>query len=430
LNARTISEAASPLPPLMARGLAGSDQQRAADAIGDSIFGPILAEFALRLWTYLGSVPQPEKAMLLFCARGGLRLRHIYEEFLARTGLTSPVSFDDLMVSRIVAARGALLERSPAAVEEILREFQGETLKSLADALAGEPVSPLLTDLHEDKLDAALSADTLFGLLFENGGGLTQFGELVQTQHRRFTDHLSAQSGQRNRIILCDTGLYGSTIRMLRHGVPNVGWTCVLFARSNYKGFDTAHFERTCGLSVERDGYSLFDRRSAALRYWQLFEDLLEPALPSVRRFDAAPGAIRSNLEIDGWRGKVSHDCQGFFRAALAYLDALPERGFAEIIYHDSDQAWRLLHRLVVWPTPDEARQLMVGQRSRDFGRLDNAAGLPAKHGGGISDRAAFIRGSLWREGAVAIEFPTLRPFILAALQSFHVLRQVRGLKR
>jgi hypothetical protein len=430
LNARTISEAGPPSPTLAVNELAQNAPQLTAAAVGGDVFGPILAEFALRLWTYLGNVPQSDKTRLLFCARGGLRLRHVYERFLARTGLASPVSFDDLMVSRIVAARGALLNRSPAAVEEILREFQGESLASLAEALAGEPVSAGRIDLHDKKLDAAGGADVLSSLLFESGGGLTQFGELVQTQHRRFAGHLSERSGQRSRIILCDTGLYGSTIRMLQHGVPNVGWTCVLFARSNYKGFDTAHFERTCGLSVERDGYSPFDRRSAALRYWQLFEDLLEPALPSVRRFDAAPGSMRSNLEIDGWREKVNQDVHGLFGAVLAYLDALPEKGFAEIIYRDSDRAWRRLHRFVVWPKRDEARQLMVGQRSRDFGRLDVAAGLPAKHGRSVSDRAAFIRESLWREGAVSIEFPTLRPFILAALQSFHVLRLMRGLKR
>jgi hypothetical protein len=428
LNARTASEAASPSRPPVANALTFEAPQPSV-AAGRDILGPILAEFALRLWTYLRNVPQPEKTRLLFCARGGLRLRLIYERFLARTGLTSAVSFDDLMVSRIVAARGALLKRSPAACEEITREFQGDSLKSLADALVGEPVSAGVAGLTNQTLDAAEGAKVLAALLFERDGGLTGVGERVQTQHRRFLGHLSAQSGPSSRIILCDTGLYGSTIRMLEHGVPHVSWTCVLFARSNYKGFDTAHFARTCGLSVERDGYSPIDTRSAALRYWQLFEELLEPALPSVRRFDAAAGTIRSNLEIDGWEAAVSHDPQGLFCAALAYLDALPEQGFAEVIYGDAERAWRGLHRLVVWPTPDDARQLMVGQRSRDFGRSDDVAGLSSKRGGGISDRVASMRGSLWREGAVAIDFPTMRLLILLALQSFHILRFLRGSK-
>jgi hypothetical protein len=430
LNARTASETASPSPALTASVRARNAPQLTAVSAGNEIFGPILAEFALRLWTYLGNVPQPEKARLLFCARGGLRLRLVYERFLARTALASPVSFNDLMVSRIVAARGALLKHSSAAVEEITREFQGESLMSLADALAGGAISPTIADLPDKTLNALDGTNRLAALLFGSDGRLTRLGEEVQSQHARFADHLSAQSGHCSRIILCDTGLYGSTIRMLAHGVPNVSWTCALFARSNYKGFDTAHFARTCGLSVERDGYSPFDTRSAALRYWQLFEDLLEPPLPSVRRFDNVSGAMRSNLEINGWREKVSYDSHGLFTAALAYLDALPEKDFAEVIYRDADRAWRRLHDSVVWPTHDEARQLMVSERSRDFGRSETAAGLSSERGGSLGNRVASIRGSLWREGAVAINFPAMRPLILMALQSFHLLRFLRGLKR
>jgi hypothetical protein len=141
-------------------------------------------------------------------------------------------------------------------------------------------------------------------------------------------------------------------------------------------------------------------------------------------------GAMRSNLEINGWREKVSHDSHGLFTAALAYLDALPEKDFAEMIYRDADRAWRRLHDSVVWPTHDEARQLMVNDRSRDFGRSETAAGLSSERGGSLGNRVASIRGSLWREGAVAINFPAMRPLILMALQSFHLLRFLRGLKR
>jgi hypothetical protein len=39
------------------------------------------------------------------------------------------------------------------------------------------------------------------------------------------------------------------------------------------------------GGTVERDYYSVFNSRTAALRFWHLFESVLEPSLPSVTTF-------------------------------------------------------------------------------------------------------------------------------------------------
>ena len=45
------------------------------------MLGPIFAEFALRLWIFLNAVEDPEDTCILFCARGGLRLRLLFSDF-------------------------------------------------------------------------------------------------------------------------------------------------------------------------------------------------------------------------------------------------------------------------------------------------------------------------------------------------------------
>ena len=61
-----------------------------SETFGREVFGPIFAEFCLRLWS-LGSLLQPpDEVALLFCARGGLRMQWGYERFLQALRLPSP----------------------------------------------------------------------------------------------------------------------------------------------------------------------------------------------------------------------------------------------------------------------------------------------------------------------------------------------------
>jgi hypothetical protein len=409
-------------------GQSGSDAHRqdasaiieARHALGREVFGPILAEFAIRLWTFLSGFPEPQQAKLLFCARGGLRLRLVYERVLANTGLESPIAFDDLMVSRVVAARGAMLVGSPAARDEILREFAGDTCLKVAEALAGERLAGArIADVPVDERGLAR-------LFRHDDGDLTDVGLLMQQQDKLFRQHLAEKTAGRSHLILCDTGLYGSTIRMLKHAVPEMAWNCAQFARSNYKRFDTAHFATTIGLSVEHDRYTPFDTRSGALRYWHVVESLLEPPLPSVRKFFVRGGQVVSNLEVDGWQALITPSGaeDALFAGVMSSIESLSARGAPSAIFADASKAWKRLHRLVVWPTPHEAQLLMVGERSRDFGRTDMVSALanPTERAG----RLAAVRRSLWREGATALAFPATRIVIQAALQGFHALRALQ----
>ncbi|MDB5448657.1 MAG: hydrolase, partial [Phenylobacterium sp.] len=196
------------------------------ELFGRSVLGPVFGEFALRLHLYLLALEHPEETQLLFCARGGLRLRLVYEAFLEAAELTCPVGYSDLMVSRLVAARTALSRRPADAYEELAREFEGDQLGRVIRALTQAEL-PL-----GERGEARFTPQALARMLEEDGPGGRAVRAKLDEQNELFDEHLRSVAGPARRMILCDTGLYGSTLRFLRSGRPDYDWSCVLFARS------------------------------------------------------------------------------------------------------------------------------------------------------------------------------------------------------
>lgn len=382
-------------------------------AFGYGTLGPILAEFAQRLWLFQRLVPRPEEATLLFCARGGLRLQAIYERFLLRTGLAPTIPFDSLMVSRLIAARMAATNPTDALLDELGREFRDRPMAEVAACLAQRDdldLPPLWYDVYRPETFRVLAA------------GARDLRAAIAMQNDLFRAHLDARTAGRSTVILCDTGLYGSTVRLLREAMPERRWLSVQFARSNYKGFAAPHFDVTVGLSVERDLYAPWDLRSCVLRFWHLVESVLEPELPSARAFAVPPGGTEplANTEVPGWRERVLPAGPCLFSGALAYVDHLtPEslRGLDD----EAVRGWRRLRRTLIRPRPSDLPLLTLGDRSRDFGRREQVAQFAERRGA-----PARIRASLWREGALIREHPRLGAATLPMLEALHVLRAIR----
>jgi hypothetical protein len=245
-----------------------------------------------------------------------------------------------------------------------------------------------------------------------------QARQQIEAQVALFRRHCAERSQGRTRIVLCDTGLFGSTLQLLMDGMPGFSWSAVMIARTNYKGLPTPHFPRTIGLSVEADRYCPWRARTSVLRYWHLVESVLEPNLPSVTRFVEQDGSPRSNLEIDGWERRIEPEVDSLFGGALDYIDKLSP-GCAPQIIQDAAHAWRRLHRAIVWPRPEDGRILDVGRRSEDFGR-EKASFTARQWQGPI---AALRERSMWREGEIALSARLLRTPLLAAIETAYGLR-------
>lgn len=384
---------------------------------GAAIFGPILAQMAVLIWIYAGEVRARDPSVLLFCSRGGIFIREAYERVVRRLGLPGVQPHATLMVSRLVAARAALLARHDSALDELGREFAGRRCAEVARALSGRDCD--LGAAWEQPYEGRAFLDLLFG---ESGREPLR---AIEEQNALFTRHLDAVRGEARRIVLCDTGLYASTQRLLAGAFPALDFETVQLARANYKGFATEHFARVTGLFVERDVYHALDTPSCMLRYWQLIESLFEPRIPSIHTFhEGAGGEVVSNAGAIAHGGVDPSSAGPLFTGALHYIDALTETS-GPAMQAEAEAAWLRLRRSILFPSQRDIELLDVGRRSVDFGRPDLVAALAEGGRAGPIERLVGIRKQFWREGAIARD---LRPCRHLLLPAWEIAYATRGL--
>jgi FMN phosphatase YigB (HAD superfamily) len=387
---------------------------------GHKVLGPILVRYCLRLWIYLSFADQPEgKGTALFCARGGLNLRTIFEAFLQRTELPLEMPRADFMISRLVAVRAALLLNSAAAFEEIGREFGRSKMATIGCALAQSSIG------FGSEWEIPFEPEVFSRLMNTTEAG-EKFRERLADQNVLFGSYLQELTQGKNRLILCDTGLYGSTLRLLKDGFPRRQWESLLLARCNYKGFASPHFGRTSGLLMERNYYDPLHTASILLRYWQFVENLFEPDVESVRTFvrtDA--GVVESNLEAADWRERLTASRSPLLVGALNYIAALPVNSWLERLCLDEPGSWLVLQNAILYPTKFDLQILAIGERSHDFGKEGKINAHSSQRASSLKSRFALLRAARWKEGLAAQEFPASRLFIQAALEAVYVMRWV-----
>ena len=393
-----------------------------ATLFGRHVFGPIVTQFSLLIWLYAVEAEATHKTLLLFCARGGIGIRQAFERVVTKLGLPLGVRRENIMISRLVAARAALLARSSSAVEELDREFRGSIFADVAKALGGRAYE-LPEEWH-----LPFRAQEFVTLLFGNSGAEVLVD--IQKQNSLFTRHFKQLAGDSDRIILCDTGLYGSTQRLLAGGFPDVRLETIQFARSNYKGHGEEHFSKVTGLTVEQTFYSPLNLSSCVLRYWHLIESLFEPAVPSVHLFaEDALGRVGANCG-DITFGAIDPSVGNrLLSGALEYIEALQANGGA-VALRDAEIAWHRLKRAITRPREAELRCLEVGGRSVDFGRSDVLRIFAPRRDKTFTTKLMSLKTQLWREGAIAREFPFLKHAMLPMLDSVQSLRGLLARQR
>ncbi|MBX4926387.1 hydrolase [Rhizobium binae] len=384
-------------------------------AFGREVFGPIVAQFCLHIWLYAAQAETDANAAMLFCARGGIGIREAFERLLKKLGLPLAIRRENIQISRLVAARAALVRRSPAVLDELGREFGKNSFAEVANALGGRKY-----DLR-GSWEMSFEASCFFSML-DTPEGLVVLEDIAK-QNELFERHLQQIVGDTSRIILCDTGLYGSTQRLVASGLPERQFETIQFARCNYKGLSEDHFPRVTGLVVEEDLYSPLKVETVILRYWQIIESLFEPAIPSVRHFsEADDGSIRSNAGDIAYGRLDPADGNLLLSGVLQYIERL---GNGTQIMRDADLAWTRLKQAITNPRAFDMMALGVGSRSVDFGRQESVYVLKQSAAPDLARRLAAVKAQLWREGAIARDFPFLKSALLPALEIAHIVRGV-----
>jgi hypothetical protein len=397
---------------------AASDRR---EEFGYSIMGPILADILRQLLACLHTSRQHSTSVVLFCARGGLLLRHTLELFAQRLDLAIPVRAEDFMVSRLTAVRTAL-QRDPAAIAPLVeQEFADRTCGEAARALTNIDVGP---DPNW-KLPFTVARWVDLTAATETG---RRISVINNEQADLLKQHINALRGPNEHVTLCDTGVFGSIAHYLRVGMPAVDWHSILLFRANYKHISAPHFEYIRGVVSESDAYLPWRPSTAVLLYWQLMEAFLEPALPTVRYYHTNPaGRVVSDLELGDWQRALSPPPGSMIAGACAYLGDLTSKSIASI-GHRGRTAWRRLRRMIVFPTKMDVALLAVGQRMLDFGINETAEFTSRLNQTDQSLRGKLgaARGSMWPEGELRKQFPNTAGIFLLGWELKRVLRALQ----
>jgi hypothetical protein len=379
---------------------AGSESHEPRMAFGYAIMGPILADMLRQLYSCLRASPSPPP-VVFFCSRGGLVLRRTLDLFAHSVGLELGIQCQDFMVSRLAAFRPAF-QLDPAAVAPLIEiEFAGRTCAEAIRALANIEVD------GDGRWNAPFSVARLSELMesTEPGRRMRDINDRQADFLRRYIDALR---GANRRVVLCDTGVFGSIARYLQVGVPAVDWHMALLFRANYKHISAPHFKSTVGVVSEANVYLPWQPVTAALRYWQLIEAMLEPAVPSVRfyRYDCA-GQVVSDLELAGWQARLEPPAGSLLAGACSYLRQLTPESLPSLHSH-ARTAWRQLRRRIIFPSMEDVLLLAVGRRNYDFGMDDSVefTGGLDKAGRSLREKLSAAGASIWREGELRKQFP------------------------
>ena len=390
-----------------------SDLSEAREAFGANVLGPLVLEFALLTWAYLDEVDTRENSVALFCARGGLLMNLAFRKVLKQLSLELRVPLRDVMISRLVASRLALGTNGTFVAKEIAREFEDVSVSEALNTVAG-------TDLGlPDKWNMAVSESALRRFLESKEAH--KFVSSLTEQNKLFERHLEETIGaDADRVVLVDTGLFGSTLKLMQDAQPDRVWESVMLARSNYKGFPSSHFGQAIGVWTEHDSYQILDHRTAVLRYWQLIELVFEPSLESVVLFKDENGCVLSNLQKPGWQDALMDETSPYFSGVISYLDSvspdtLPER------LADVERSWRRFKTSVVFPDREDLETLSVGARSRDFGRTQTVADSVGQN----QSKLRTVKAALWKAGAIKSLFPISARFLQLGLESYYFVRMI-----
>lgn len=384
---------------------------------GYAVMGPILAECCHTLHVRLvQAVADDPSTVALFCARGGLIIRHALQIYSTQIGQDIPVVAREFMASRLTTARLALTRR-PEQVERLLSlEFAGRDCRSVACALAGVDAPA------GSEWQAPYELKTLLTLLSSTARGRKLWHEIsVQAELlRAHFAHLTSTAGM---IVLVDTGVFGSIGRYLTAGLDGQAVHSWMLFRANYKKRSGVQLPPGTGLICDQDYYSPWRARSIFRLYWPLLESFFEPDLPSVRHYRTdETGTIVSNLETNDWRCRLIPESTSLRAGANAYLSTLT-RDSVDDIPQRATAAWKRLRQSIVFPTRDDVALLASSPRGIDFGFPDTVVFDAATSSGSPLKKLVGMRSSIWPEGAIRQTYPLTGNALLMAMEAGRAAR-------
>jgi hypothetical protein len=379
---------------------------------GNTILGPIFYQYCCNLWLSI-SVIDDKNACLLFLARGGLRLKYLFQRFLVNQKLEVSNPLHDFLVSRISVIRAVFLHNPHIVLKYMDYELGHMRLIDLILLLLlPEPAVDnrrmFENDYGMDFLKRKCSYSNIAKLLQAGHSSTQILVDFLSEQGRLFRNYLDRITGGSHKIIVCDTGLYGSSQAMLQDAFPQREWRGLYFAKSNYKRIKDEHANNVLGLILDFDYFSPFKPETCILKHWHLIEAAMEIQTPSVTHYiESDSCGVMTNLPRN-WEAHVAARDNPLFCGIMDYFTARAnaKADFMEI-KQEYIKAMRTLGRMIAFPSRDDVTILNVPARSKDMGSdREFKQVLYTERGNSTAGNYAILKRSLWKEGQIKILYP------------------------
>jgi GT2 family glycosyltransferase len=366
-----------------------------AGKVGETLLGPVYAEFFTRLHAYLR--PHDENVKRLFVARAGVRLQHLYQVYCRSRGI-EPAPSEILWTSRLLAAKALYGHDDKAFHRAVRREFKNESIESFARAISRHGAPLRLGPLRRQPIGR------LEGLL--KRGRMPRLHAYLTSEAATAHAYLTqALGGATDTVFLVDSGWHG-TIHRLLQPLTDADLVSLFVARVMRQGEAVPPANQVIGLLLDSDRFRSDRPESALIFHRHLIEAPLEPPSPSIARAVRAPDGGVTFPEARG-SDEVDSD-QVKDQIYLGVLDYLSNHGGLRLSEIQSAfvSAIDRLSSSILFPRDEDVASLDMGRRSSDFGRDYSAPVImppvPRRHGDTAETR---VRESLWPQGQAVVEF-------------------------
>jgi glycosyltransferase involved in cell wall biosynthesis len=381
------------------------------------ILGPIFFDFCHRLHLHFLAYDN-RYTSFLFCTRAGLRLKYLYELFLKVQKCEIPKNpYHVFWISRYMTAKGIYQRNPDAAFKVIAGEFNHTITKKMLPCLLPTYEWEALGknyDFGKEFSQQILNEQPNEQIVRQVFGAYSPFGNALRNHYNQqaklFEQQLRNLMKGNNTAILVDSGWQATTQRLLMEGYPEIDWQGLYFGRMGSSQKNNWHFFNVIGLMFESYEYLPLQPETCVHYYHHIVEDLLEPPLPSVEylRLDPETNLIQPPKDYknaDYWSPTTREDQ---YKGVLEYFqNCQPSQSLLEI-QQKSREAWISLDKKVRFPSPEDVDILEVRSRSADFGK-DERNPVVLRRSRGMMERDSEIRQrhALWKQGQIALEFPT-----------------------
>ncbi|BBK30172.1 hypothetical protein EDC65_4583 [Stella humosa] len=394
---------------------ADTDAQR---RFGQELLGPIFLQFCQRLHM-AGVAFADRRARLLFAARGGLRLRLLYELWCERSGTQPVLPLGDILISRVAAAKGCLAADFDHVAPMLVREFGAGSL--------GYMLRCLLRGRAVDLPDVLAHCPVTVGSFAAIYRGEDALGQAVRDyfaeQAQAMAAYLEGLLAGIDTPVLVDSGWTGGTQALLMRDFPQWDWHGLYFGKWDYGRGPGPHFGHIFGVAVDSLEPYANAPGQALFAYHHLIEDPLEIDAASVESYRLLPDGrgMPEGGDIDPMVLPPGRD-DAMFQGIVDHFHSPAGAGDFMAVERRAHEAYRRLRRMILWPRPAELPGMQVRPRSADFGRSLTVPVLLRLPDASLKRRVKSVAAALWKPGQMVVAFPRLHGLVNG---SSYLLRRI-----